>query len=212
MIISLHSRNHIIFLTNILHIPTVTSSKNTAGSWFVLYIVPFVKKKLKKRDFWALYSSWMSHNTHWNLVTDVLGQPIGPAFKVQAVLGLQSMICLTLTTLTTNQCYLISQKGDDLIYTMAEDSSHWLLGIYHVPSTSTPIYWKSFPFYHQLLEPNTIIKFTLSSFDIIKLGIYIYMYVFQHPVLKFTIFSIISLITPTETELLKLFHHLMFHL
>jgi hypothetical protein len=80
----------------------------------------------------------MLRSIHWYLVIDALGQPIGPTFKVQAVLGLQSKKCLTLTTLTTNQYCLTSQIGDDLIYTTTEAWGHWLLGIYHVPSTSTP--------------------------------------------------------------------------
>ena len=42
MIISLYSRKHITFLTNILHVPTITLSDNSIGSWFVLSIVPFM--------------------------------------------------------------------------------------------------------------------------------------------------------------------------
>jgi len=158
-----------------LHVPTITLSDNSIGSWIVLSIVPFMKKKLQKRDFGALFSSWMLCHIHWYLVIDVLEQSIGSTFKVQAVLGFQSKKCLTLTTSTTNQCCLTSQKGDNLIYTTAEAWGRWLLRIYHVPSTIC--IGSVFPVY-QLLVPNKNIKFTLFSFDVINFSKYMYIYIY----------------------------------
>jgi hypothetical protein len=64
----------------------------------------------KVNHCWALCSSGMLHSINWYLLTDVLGQPISPIFKGQAIHR----------QLTTNLHCVTSQKSKDLIYNVAE--------------------------------------------------------------------------------------------
>jgi hypothetical protein len=50
-------------------------------------IVFFTGILLKEKVATILCSSGMFRSLEWQLVTDVLGQPIGPVFKNQAVTG-----------------------------------------------------------------------------------------------------------------------------
>jgi hypothetical protein len=78
-------------------------------------------ENLSRRDIFTRFSLFWNFTPRRLVVTQVPGTPIGPIFKGQADLALEvRQVAPKRRQLTTNLCFVNSEKKDDLIYTSAE--------------------------------------------------------------------------------------------
>ena len=172
MIISLHSRKHRNFITNILHVPTIISSDNNTGSCFVLYIMPFMEKK-KQLLGCLLFLNIMQYSLifgYWSLGTAQWSRLSGTSISWTEV---QEMLDPYYPNYQSMLVNISEGRWPYLHHSRSLKSLPFgdLTCAIHLHTVRTGTV---FPVHHQLLLPNTVIKFTLFSFDIINFSIYIY--------------------------------------